>query len=120
MRDKIYVVSNGESYEYYVYAIFNTREEADRYNELFLFPSTVEEWDIPSFKLPDDPDEKVWRFRYNNGKEGFTLTLGGLDHTHVNRVDGIRGMNRGTTVFAKTATEAIERAKALIERKDGK
>lgn len=116
-KQYVYLATNGADYDWDAYAVFATREEAERYVELFGFAHKVEKWEIAD--IPMDPDIRAWSCRYDMDGENMRCYPNALIHTQMGKVDGHKGKNRGTSVYAKTEDEAMEKAKAIIAKKDG-
>ncbi len=116
---KVYLVTNGETYEWNCSAIFATRKEAERYLELFVFADTVESWDLGVPDMPMDREITSWSCRYTMRGEDMRCSPGALDHRSIGGIDGHKGKNRGTSVYARTDDEAKAKAIAVIEAKDG-
>lgn len=126
-KQYVYLATNGDVYEWSMYAVFATKAEAERYVELFAFADTVERWEVGAPDMPMDPEVKTWSCRYNGmhmtRKKGDPVELvcheGALLHGHIGHVDGRRELNNlGTSVYARTAEEAYEKAKAIIDGKE--
>lgn len=126
--NKVYLATNGDNYEWSVEAIFATREEAERYVQLFALADEVEEWTLGIPDMPMEPDIKAWSCRYPypdvfnefpEKQQAIQCREGALSHGHIGLVDGHKGKNRGTSVYARTEEEAITKAREVIAKRDG-
>ena len=120
MREPIYLATNGEDYEWNVYAVFATRQEAERYVELFTFPKVVEEWRVGVPQMPmEDAAVTSWTCSYNWEGKDMQCHEGAMYHRMIGKLDGWKGKNRGTSVYARDEQEAKALAQKIIEGRDG-